>query len=733
MNQISNNPGPKDFGHEFNYEAWTPNNIFTLCNVPWNNDYRDVHSYRTHDELNSYINSLESPLVEIKHATRAKINMPIRLGMTLAKAMKYNYIRVSNGLQPVVSGDEIQHYYYFIVGIREVNPEVTEIIVQLDVWSTFMPTIEGVRGYVERGHVGVANTRQMENYGRDFLAIPEGFDLGTDYRNVAVRREKIMEPGIPDSSSVGDYNVIGVFATNPGAKPTTEDGKANYTTAKGGYFQGIASGATVYLWENIARFRDFMVQHSIHPWLTSGLLTAMLIPNITRYHPGFSWLDTNIQDPATGFLRTGKEGPSETPNMLGHLMFNNWRESQEILNQIPARYRHLRKLFTFPYMAIEMTTWSATPIILKPQNWADANATITERASLMPPGARVQFSPQRYNAIPGYASPGEVPFDDGGEYFDLFTQISNFPTVPIVNDGAILALAGQQNSIAFSQQSADWSQQRALTAAQTGYDQSMSGIGVANAMTEAANQNAGNQLAIQQQLARDNQLMNAIGGGAMSGAAGLAAGPVGGAVGLLGGAGSGILGALTLNNAQQAANDSLAGTVSNNWRTTGIGNDQTAYLADSNRSLAQYAARGDYENTMAGINAKVRDLEMTPASISGQMGGELINMVNDLMEVSLKWKMIDNAAMKIVGEHWLRYGYAVRQYTKLPASLKVMDTFTYWKMSETYLSGAFIPELYKQALRGIFEKGVTIWDDPSYIGRMDYDIADNNPLENVSL
>jgi hypothetical protein len=67
----------------------------------------------------------------------------------------------------------------------------------------------------------------------------------------------------------------------------------------------------------------------------------------------------------------------------------------------------------------------------------------------------------------------------------------------------------------------------------------------------------------------------------------------------------------------------------------------------------------------------------------------------------------------------------------MPANFMVMNNFTYWKLSETYITGAACPEQYKQAIRGIFEKGVTVWSNPANIGTID--IADNTPLEGITL
>jgi hypothetical protein len=154
-------------------------------------------------------------------------------------------------------------------------------------------------------------------------------------------------------------------------------------------------------------------------------------------------------------------------------------------------------------------------------------------------------------------------------------------------------------------------------------------------------------------------------------------------------------------------------------------------MRDTNKGLADWAAKGDYANAIAGINAKVQDSRMTQPSTSGQMGGDMMNLVNNNTVVSVRWKMIDRASLRLVGEYWLRYGYAVRNFVIPPANLLCMSKFTYWKMLETYITSGGMPESMKQIIRGIFEKGVTVWSDPSYIGNTD--MADNQPLDGITL
>ena len=73
----------------------------------------------------------------------------------------------------------------------------------------------------------------------------------------------------------------------------------------------------------------------------------------------------------------------------------------------------------------------------------------------------------------------------------------------------------------------------------------------------------------------------------------------------------------------------------------------------------------------------------------------------------------------------------VNQFAQMPSDFQVMTNFTYWKLRETYIYSQSCPELFKQTIRGIFEKGVTVWRDANKIGQID--IANNAPKAGVTL
>lgn len=733
-NAIKNPPNNYKFGYDFNYALWTEGTKLSLVNVPWNNDYRDVVKFADRAALNTYIDSRETAGVRIENVSYVKPNVPIRVNIPMNAALRFNYLRASNPLQPITGSgkdDVTKDFYYFILGVNYLAPNTTELIVQMDVFQSFIYDCTFGNSYIERGHIGIANTHAFDNYGRDYLTQPEGFDLGGEYRIIAKKKNKIIDRiRIPLGGGVfsdlfSDFHILVATTTDFTADPG-DVSNPKLESAQGSAFQYLANGVDFWLWELPSNFASFMNGFKTRPWITQGIISITAIPKITRYYPGFTFGASGFPYYGGKKLNSAQGEPAQPTTD----MFTNWRDSTDILNILPARYRSLKKFLTFPYMLIEMTTWTGMPVVLKPESWTNPNATILERATLTPPNQRVSIHPRNYNALPGVAV--DADGDDAGEYLDIATMIANFPTFSIVNNGGIAYLAANAHSIAFQSRAAGWEQQRALQGNQTAYDQSSSGISAATGIVDSNNRISQYQTELQNSQSWGQTILNGIsstGKGAAAGAAvGGGAGAAIGAASGLGGAAmsvaSTILGTGTATAATQLAN-------SGNSQANAISRKNSEYVRDTNKSLADWAARGDYHNSIAAINAKVQDAALIQPTTAGQLGGETMNLVNGPTEVSLRWKLIDNSAIRAIGDFWLRYGYAVHQFAIIPVTLMAMSKFTYWKLSETYIIAANIPETFKQSIRGIFEKGVTVWANPSDIGTID--IADNTPLGGISL
>jgi hypothetical protein len=748
-NAIKRTPvGTPDFGLEFDYSVWTPGTVVSLCNVNWDNNYRDVVAFG--DEtmtvtarralLNAHIDSLETPETRIENMSYHRPGAPIIVNIPYNKVLRYNYLRASNAAQSGITGDIRRDFYYFILDVKYKSANATEVVLQLDVFQTYFYDTQFGNCYIEHGHIAVANERQMENYGRTFLTVPEGHDTGSDYRIIDHRENTIMR-----ATNGGDdsHAVLILSTVDLGADPGTIS-DPNQKTAEGSSFEALVSGASYYVFPNLTGFINFMSAMSIYPWITQNILSITLIPSLHRYHPEFEY------NPDEGVGSFGLTDASDYfPRPISYTMYANWRDA--IKNKIPERYRHLNKLLTFPYMAIELTTWTATPVILKPESWRNANADLLERSTLTLPNQRVEIIPRSYNAdvsapapewimpefegLPEeYAAQFRVG-DDHGDWLDVKTMISGFPTMAVLNNGQIGYLASNAHSIAQQYASNSWAQQRAMGSNQQSYDNATAGMDLASELTKIGIGSDKASVALQNATARDMMgIDNAAGfiGGIASGGGASSAGGVAAGV-ALGTAGAAAEMAIrsarnTVTSGANLQGQAVRAAQAN--QSTAAQNSTGAAVRDRNKNVGDWAAKGDYRNQVAAISARTQDAQLIAPSMSGQAGGETMNIVHNNVEVSVRWKLLDESNLKRVGEFWLRYGYAVMQSAQVPR-LKVMTKFSYWKLTETYLIASNMPEGFKQVIRGIFEKGVTVWSDPAYIGVTDW--ADNAPVGGIEL
>jgi len=730
MNQIKDPPNNYPFGTNFNYAVWTPGTHLTFTNVTWNNDYRDVVWYKDTDELNAYINSSASTNLVIDRTLYAKPSEPIMIDTPFNVATKFNYVRVYNPAQPLVVGekDVAQYFYYFITDVKYVAPNTTAITVQLDLWQTYIRRVQLGRCYIERSHLGIANMDNFRNFGRDYLTVPEGLDLGSNYMvtDRIIREIMALDPiGVtPESGGVFVGSSIIVCATvDLEGDPGTID-KPNLRTSISNVAFGVPSGAAWYLFKSVQDFQNFMWKYRDKPWVTQGIISINIVPDYRRYYRESA---IGAQLPFGGYRAPG--GSLAMPDIKGKLQDGDFRDRSDLVNYIPPRYRHLKKFWTFPYMAIRMASPSGQQVILQPEFWNSVHGEYRERATFTMPNARVSIYPESYNArVNQEPFRPTQPYGDG---LDRAVSVSNFPSVAIVNNQGIMYMAQNARSIAFGFQSADWSQQRALAANQATYDNSAVGTWAGNQLNTVGVNSDIIGTGIANNLAQQSAWTNAIGGTATGAGMGAFAGPAGALAGGIGGAATGVMGLIGQGMQQDASNAQLANRVNSANTARTIGANAEGAIRDTNKGLADWAARGDYSNTIAGMQAKIQDAQLSAPSISGQAGGEILDILHRTMAFRFEFLMPDQANIQAIGEYWLRYGYAIQRFAFVPNNFMVMTKFTYWKMKETYIRAAGMPESFKQAIRGIFEKGVTVWADANEIGLID--TADNKPLPGITI
>lgn len=720
-----------EYQNQFDYSVWTPNTEITCATVPWDSSYRDIVRFDSKELRDQYFSEVRQYgySFNLTGMVYLRYGEPVRVNAPFSMINQCNYLIVRNPIQPVpdtasglgVPPRKPDVFYYFINDVKYIAPNTTQLNVQLDAWQTYYDRLSFGMCYINKGHVGIANENSTQYNLRDYLTDTEGLNIGDEYDVTSqyfynFQNEAPYIVVMSTTSLEGDYGSV----SNP-----------KLTTAKGDVNDGMPNGARAYAL-TAGNFKKFMENIADYPWVSQGISMITVVPRVfCQVSP------TTVTIAGVTANRLAPNPDADGSSFEVYNVFANYG--------IPDRYKHLFKFYTAPYSFIEMTALNGGEVVLKNECLPIGHTTgghddgfyVKTRSICTPPQIRGMVMLEGYNSFASDSYTGSFDIDyiapsgdkytthfGSGEYMDLAVMYQNFPQFALVNNMYLYYMASNSHSLQYQFQSADWSQQKALTGASLSYNQATQNMNTAWANQQVANQ-ANWALS---DISQEKNTWNGVQGAAANGlgaVGSLLSGDIGGAInGAVNAAGSGVNAALNadwINRTTSTQVGAATQTTQNN-----IANQQ--YMRDTNYDYARFAAKGDYENAIAGIQAKVQDAKLTQPSTSGQNGGDSFNMSNGFCGILFKWKRLKTNFLVQVGDFWLRYGYYVNRWMRPPQDLKCMSNFTYWKMQQVQVNGV-LPELFKETIRGIFEKGVTVWSNPNNIN--DIDLADNDIVEGV--
>lgn len=760
MTGIQSLPTESVFGTQFDYSVWGPGTEVTLCSVPWDSMYRDVFWFDDPSEVISYIESFNRdnhlPTTTIEGLTYCGQNRPVRVSVPFSEANRFNYLIVRNPSFPVSQSNRATTFFYFITSVEYVAPETTQLTVSLDVWQTYHHLVDFTSAYVERTHAFEYLSKQMMStekqqdlisYYNRWLRTPEGVDLGPRMRIVKSWVSSYLNTTPSDLSNrfkftaviVSTVNLEGDWGSASNPNMSTAYG-ANVKMSRGLDYVGqtdsgegmrLVSGCTYYSCP-LEKLTDVMKSMSNYPWISQGIQDVYIVPT-----PSLA-----VQ-PASG--AAGSAGLNKVVEVVGHSFFQaaydyapdkltDFFSREKFINQNLGPkgillLKRFAKFYGAPYMVIEVTANNGQVLTIDPMTLVQNSVEMHVEWHILPPNPRIVMFPRGLNAMRYNAA-----WKSDWEYVNEALTIDNFPHVPVVNDQSIMAYASNAHSIAQSRASAGWGRDKAMRSAQNSFDQTMHGIRTSNAIMEnnLGGQNLQTALTntaqmAHTQVANANRAINGIGG-----AIGTAlTNPL---------AGIGKLGSYVQDQVSNDINTgidinarNMGNVISQNVTRANQSerNMLTGSNAKANLDLANYAARGDYSNAIESINASVADTETVSPSIGGAVGGDAFNWVHNGAVVYARLRMIDPAAILRQGTIWALYGYTVNHFFgRLPKKLRVMRRFSYWKCMDVRVSTAACPQFFVETLRGVLEKGVTVWHEPLKEGEyLDTVAISNEPYD----
>lgn len=698
-------------------DTWPVGTEVTLMQVPWDANYRDVVIWDNVQQRDDYLDTqaLNGTGWRSKRFSYCRPNEPISVPVPYSAAYKYNYVVVQNPMQPVEGEEQPLKLCYFILSTDYVAPGTTQLTLQLDVIQTYQFGVCLGNMFVERGHMGVSNAvfkNGVQNlqgqYLRKYLNVPEGLDIGDSY----VMANHEWYP-LTDASTFDVGKIIIISSADLAADPGTVD-NPNLNVADGQNADGIPSGCNVYSM-TLSTFKAVLNAMKEKSWV------AQCIQSVSTFPARLLSAGTDVQLFGSSGITMQFLGETDTLELPLKTYATTGNIFQQLSNGVPDGYHDLYKAYTYPYSVIELTAYNGNSVFVKPELVYGNTLALTVIGCAVAPFARIGVFPTNY----GQAFEGGQPVNynqytwhgfDGsdhtgvipsGDFLDSCLWLADFPQFSIVNSNYITYLASTAHTRAYQYESAGWQNAKSNAASDLAYSQAMN----QTALNEANRYDQG-----------------PIGAPQIANYAGQAMGAIESGLNRLTGQAAVSSNEVTLAGAANYLAQRQTGNLAFNATQ-----DLSRQVAGQNLDYARYAARGDYANQIAAINATVQDAALQAPSTVGQMGGQGFMWKNGLVGFAVNYKTAGGAAMRTVCDFWARYGYKVQRFynfgnAKMPA-LKIMNHFSYWKVSETYITCAKANEAEKDAIRGVLEKGVTVWGKPSEIGNIAP--AVNTPLYNI--
>lgn len=672
---------------------WPTGTHVRLLDVPWDSAYRDVVAWSSAEERDEWFASRAGSWFS-SNFQNLRPGEPISVPVPYSSVYKYNYIVVTNPQQPVDDEGPARSYFYFITGVQYLSPQATRLTLQLDVMTTYAGTITYGNAYVDRGHIAMANSNARVKDGcalNKYFSLPEGLDVGSEY--VPCAREVITI-----NSTEHPPKIIFISTANLAADPGTTS-NPSLNVADGQFVDGLPSGCNVY-WVALDKFRAVMKAMRDKSWAAQCIVAIYAFPGALLTDGPAVKLFGN--GPEMHFIGTtanynvGDKPYWETKNMFSQLA--------EGLR--PAHAEDVDKLYCYPYSVIELSTLTGNPVFLKPNLVKGDHLVIQWMGCCLAPFAKAGFFAENYGDPEGRMGGYSYAYTDfegktktgsiaGGDFIDTCVWLTDFPQFSFVNNAYLTYLASTTHAREYQYSSAGWQLDRANMTANTRYQNAQRGIS-----------------------SQREQWSNSPAGFGSNVAQRMWSSPIIDAGGFTTPSLSDLAGVVTQNaslagwNAQNTvANATGAGSL--NAKLSGQSD-----IADNNLELARNAAKGDYQNAIAGINATVQDAALTPPSTVGQSGGQGFNWKNGLVCITVTYKTLSGASLSAVADYFRRYGYSVRRFLTLGSvrHMLCMSKFAYWRAMGASLTCAGANESERETMRGIIEKGVTLWDAPESIG-----------------
>lgn len=662
-------------------------------------------------------------------------------------AARYNYVAVE--YEPFASAGDLLEYestgglenwYWFVREVEFLAPNSTRLHLLNDAWQTFIYDMDIPYMMLERGHYGMHQT-SIDQYLRNPRA-----------NNSYLLAREELEPNAPRIGTsthehvfnTGSMYAVVITSANVTSTWGSKSGNDWRTPSTQGYNQGVPTyRAFAVVASSFSSFVSNMVA-DVPQFMQTVQAVCFVGSSLLDLGAAFTFCDTTCYNVGATYKRATVH--TITKNDFGY----------------PARYADIAKLYTYPYAVIVVTDSNGDETEIRIED-TNGKIELDYCLSLVYPWLQIDGAitstgkTARRNISFANISSRNMPI--AGNWFDMLVQYE-IPTFGLyesaakVNDYAThfdraqQAYAGDNTQANQNANAANVVNNAAVTtaansavtaASNTSAYAVSSNTQTYNTGTAAAN-NLLSEFGTKSTIAA-NEMQGAI--AAASGVANSAVGAVasgnavGAATGIIGGligaastiASTNVANGLTAANASysQAANSGSA-TASNtktgwdtdaqvaaaNDITTAQNTATTSHAANDSATITANATR-DRATVTGAINNQIAQAALGAPETFGENGNGEHSATRPLAVYSNVITQ-DDYTIKRCGDDFLRYGYSLDAQIEFDGNWCVMPKFTYWRLSDFWVKGLQVPDLYVDKIRFFLFGGVTVWKNPEDIG-----------------
>lgn len=771
------------YRNNFDYSRWEDNARIKLCTVNWDADYNNVVNWESDEARNAYFDGLEGCKVDEPTMFQVQPDGTVKVPVPFNAATQCNYLVLD---YPVMSTPDNpvsyaaparNRFLYFCEAVEELAPNTTLCHVQLDVWSTYINSVDVSGMMLARGHAPMASVTAT-----DYLKNP--------YANQAM----LTAPDV----------TFGTFARTPSVKSHIFNGKVLAVITMSATSWGIWGTKAAGTWRVPAEplYLDdtpSLLSLSVAPANLAPLLTAMK----TKVPQAFQTIRAVWFAPVE-LVETG-EPYTFADTSVRRVFAKPWTNFKVAAWSksdfgYPAKCDDMAKLYTYPYARI-MAHTDAGDIEVKVEE-TEGNISVAARLNLAGPFINVDTyvhlggasASLAFAALSSIAMPWagdalktlrslEIPsfavYLDAGTVNDYATHFDRAQANTALQNAYTSATASAKTALDNGIDSVDLSianlatsvsAARAVLAESQDMETTVLGntIEVNNILTNNANLLTQTITGAQNEVAAVSN-MNNVNAAVQSGqlALGMAAGQ-----GIAQAASMDFSGALNTaaSNFQYAFNQTTSmqantanlgiaittreeitsatkqsNTVRNtegnqlnliNTRRkqraerTNLSTETTSQTTQNNRS-----AEVNKANMQRGYNTNVANAGRSrstalsaiengikQAALGAPLEGGAFANAATASSRPLGWvfevQTQDTGSIMAAASHFARYGYALGQYWDF-TSWQVMRDFTYWQCDDVWIIPRACTQGAASLIRSILIEGTTVWREPAIIGATD--------------